>query len=218
MTAGAILAGGRARRYGGADKSRLMVDGATIISRQLAALGPITGELFVVVDSEARGADFADLGLPFHVDRVPGIGALGGIYTALVAATADLVITVACDLPYLSTPLLAHLAECANEADGAWVRTPRGPEPLIACYRRAAAAAVRQQIDRGRFKAADLADVLTIRELSWEDVEVFGPARQLLANINTPDEYDEIVGGHAPQSAPIVSQGPRRAGRRNEAG
>jgi molybdopterin-guanine dinucleotide biosynthesis protein A len=218
MTAGAILAGGRARRYGGADKSRLVVEGESIIARQIAALRPITQTIFVVVDSETRGADFADVGLAFEIDRLPGRGALGGIYTALASARAESVITIACDLPFLTSDLLARLVERSHSADAAWVRTAKGPEPLIACYQRAAADAVRRQIEQGRLKVADLAQVLTIVEMGLEEIETFGPARRLLANINTPDELTWIVGGHTPQDAPIVSHGTRPSGRRGEAG
>ena len=40
----AILAGGQATRFGGRDKSALLVDGRSILDRQLAALAPLTDE------------------------------------------------------------------------------------------------------------------------------------------------------------------------------
>ncbi len=160
IAAGAIIAGGRARRFGGIEKSRLIVDGDTIIARQLAALSPITHERFVVVDHLERVNAFADVGLSAHVDQVPGAGALGGIYTALEVATTDAVITIACDLPFLTTELLNHLVHTSSGVDGAWVVTPRGAEPLIACYRQSARAKIRREIDAGRFKAMDLGQVL----------------------------------------------------------
>jgi molybdopterin-guanine dinucleotide biosynthesis protein A len=222
MTAGAIIAGGHARRFGGADKSRLVVQGEAIISRQLAALRPIAAEIFLVVDADARRARFADLGVPVHVDLVPGAGALGGIYTALEVATAAKVVTLACDLPFLTTALLARLADLADRADAAWVRSRRGVEPLIACYQRAARDVIRRELAAGRFKAADLSRVLRIEELSVAEVETFGPAHRLLANINTPDEYAEIAGNHASHGASIVSHGSAppgtRSGTKNEAG
>jgi hypothetical protein len=74
----------------------------------------------------------------------------------------------------------------------AWVRTPRGPEPLLACYRQSARETIRREIDAGRLKASDLDTALDIAAMGLEEVERFGPADRLLANINTPDDWERI--------------------------
>jgi molybdopterin-guanine dinucleotide biosynthesis protein A len=188
-TAAAIIAGGLARRFGGQDKSRLVVDGRPIIVRQAEVLQLVATDVFVVAPDAAR---FADLGWRVHPDRIPGAGALGGIYTALEAAAGDPVITVACDLPFLDAGLLARLVELSAGGDGAWVRSPRGVEPLIACYRRSARTAMRAEIEAGRLKAADLGSILRIIEMPIADVARFGPPERLLANVNTPDDYARV--------------------------
>jgi molybdenum cofactor guanylyltransferase len=187
--AAAILAGGQARRFGGQDKSRLVVDGRTIIVRQVEILQRITAEVFVVANARDR---FADLGLPVHADLIPGAAAIGGVYTALETANADRVIVVACDLPFLDEGMLRRLVELAPAGDGAWVRTARGVEPLLACYRREARLTIRARIDEGRLKLADLEEALEMGELGAEELAQFGPAARLLANINTPDDYARI--------------------------
>jgi molybdopterin-guanine dinucleotide biosynthesis protein A len=187
--AAAILAGGQARRFGGRDKSRLLVDGRSIIVRQIEVLQRITPEVFIVASETAR---FADLSLPVHPDALPGSGAIGGLYTALEAASSDLVIVVACDLPYLEEGMLGRLVELASAGDGAWVRTPGGIEPLLACYRREARATVRAEILAGRLKLQDLASHLHMADLDARELARFGPAARLLANINTPDDYARI--------------------------
>ncbi len=189
LPAAAILAGGRARRFGGRDKSRLVVLGLPIIIRQVQVLQRVAAPVFVVGPDPAR---FADLGLAVYADRVADAGALGGLYTALDVSDADLVITVACDLPFLDAGLLAHVARAAAGADAAWVRTAAGVEPLIACYRRTARAAIRDRIAARQFKLANLADVLRVNEVSLAEVERFGPAARLLANINSPGDYARL--------------------------
>jgi molybdopterin-guanine dinucleotide biosynthesis protein A len=47
MTSGAILAGGRATRFGGRDKRTLLVGGRSILHRQLAALSSAADEILV---------------------------------------------------------------------------------------------------------------------------------------------------------------------------
>ena len=187
--AAAILAGGAARRFGGRDKSRLVVDGRAIIVRQIDVLGAIAAPVFIVGGDAAR---FADLKLPVIPDLIIGAGAVGGIYTALEHAGTDRVVVIACDLPFLTAPLLARLAEMASEADGAWVRSVRGVEPLVAVYRRRALTAIRAAIDAGRLKAADLAHVLQMAELTSESMAEFGSPDRLLANVNTPEEYAQV--------------------------
>jgi molybdopterin-guanine dinucleotide biosynthesis protein A len=52
----AILAGGRARRMGGIDKSSLPVDGRAILERLLDAVRPVTQQVFAVGDTYSTAA------------------------------------------------------------------------------------------------------------------------------------------------------------------
>ena len=188
-TSAAILAGGQARRFGGQDKSRLVVHGRSIIVRQVDVLQRVAGEVFVVARDPER---FKDLGLTVHVDRLPGTGAVGAIYTALEAARGERVIVVACDLPFLDERLLAELVRRAKPADAAWVRTSRGVEPLIACYQRHARTAILGEIHAGRLKASNLGSSLRIAEITADELGRFGSAEEMLANVNTPEDYARV--------------------------
>jgi molybdopterin-guanine dinucleotide biosynthesis protein A len=188
-TSAAILAGGQARRFGGQDKSRLVVHGRTIIVRQVEVLQRVARDIFIVARDPER---FEDLDLTVHVDRVPGTGAIGAIYTALDAARHDRVIVVACDLPFLDERLLAELVRRAGPADGAWVRTARGVEPLLACYQRHARQTILQEIRAGRLKASDLGSALRVAEISAAELDRFGASEELLANVNTPEDYARV--------------------------
>lgn len=192
-TAAAIIGGGAATRFGGRDKSRLVIGGLSIINRQVAALQPLVDEIFIVASQSERFAD-----TPWRVvgDTFPGTGVVGAIATSLHATTADLVLVVACDLPFLPEALFARLIERASEpgADAAWVRTAAGPEPLVACYRTSAASAIRQAIADGHLRAGALENRLTIKEISEDELRAFGDPAHLLANINSPDDLSTIEG------------------------
>jgi len=135
---------------------------------------------------------FEDLGLPVFPDRISGAGAIGGILTAIESTSADRVLVVACDMPFLVAGLLRALATLAESADGAWVRTTRGPEPLLACYRQHALGPIREAIQSGQLKAATLDQRLALRELTELDVAAFGPVERLLSNLNTPEDYARV--------------------------
>lgn len=105
MILGAVLAGGRASRFG-SDKGAALFEGRALIDHALAALGRHCDAL-VVVGREWRGV----ASVP---DRpAPDFGPLGGLAGALhhaLAIGANRVLTLGCDTPLVPDILLADLA------------------------------------------------------------------------------------------------------------
>src|SRR5262245_55992113 len=130
MPSGAILAGGRATRFGGRDKSALVVDGRSILDRQVAALSSVDGlDEILIVGGAATHPAARSIG-----DLVPGSGPLGGIHAALAAARHDRVFVVACDMPYVTAALVAELFAGAAGYDVVVPKTEDGYHPLCAVY------------------------------------------------------------------------------------
>jgi len=179
----AILAGGDARRFGGRDKSALVVEGRTILERQIAELSAVTSDLRVI-----RRDD----------DLVPGCGPLGGLHAALSAALGDAVFLVACDMPYVTAPLASYLLSLAGDTDIVVPRTERGYHPLCAVYRRACLPVVVRRLAERRLKLLELLTEVRVREVTADDLGRFGNCDRLLANVNTPAEYAglEAFQGH----------------------
>lgn len=105
MILGAVLAGGRASRFGG-DKGAALFEGRALIDHALGALARHCQAL-VVVGREWPGA-------PSVTDRpAPDLGPLGGLAGALhhaLAIQAERVLTLGCDTPLVPETLLAELA------------------------------------------------------------------------------------------------------------
>ena len=192
MWSGAILAGGQARRFGGRDKGSLVVEGQSILERQLAVLAALTDDILVV---GAPDAPYPARPVP---DLVPGCGPLGGLHAALDRARGDATIVIACDMPYLSAPLLEHLLMLTSDADAVVPRTARGYHPLCAAYTRACLAPAAARLSEGRLKMVELFDDVRVRVVTAEEIAAFGDGDRLLTNVNTPAEYVglEALHGH----------------------
>jgi molybdopterin-guanine dinucleotide biosynthesis protein A len=191
----AILAGGQATRFGGRDKSALLVDGRSILDRQLAALAPLTDDLMIVGDR-----DVAARAIPLRTiaDAVPGCGPLGGLHAALTAARGDLLLFVACDMPYLTTPFAEYLLSLTGDADIVVPQSERGYHPLCAVYTRACLEPAAAQLADRQLKMRDLVDRMRTRVVPADDIRRFGDPHRLLANVNTPADYAglEALQGH----------------------
>jgi len=184
-----ILAGGRARRLGGADKASLPVGHARIIDRQLAALSALTDDLRIVANDAAR---YADLGVRVIPDAIADAGPLGGIYSALTDARHEWTIVLACDLPFVTAALLERLiAEIGtgDDIDAVAPRSARGLEPLCAIYHRRCAGVAESMIARGDLAASGLLDVVRIRVLERDALAAYD-AGALFENVNTPHDHE----------------------------
>jgi molybdopterin-guanine dinucleotide biosynthesis protein A len=182
----AILAGGRASRLGGLDKSALAVDGRSILDRQLAVLRRLTSSILIVANDPTR---FAETGVPVKSDRIAGAGALGGLYTALVEAPTELVLVVACDMPFLTHTFLAWLIDQARGVDVVLPKDVHGRHPLCAVYATRVAPHLKSCIEAGRLRVGSALEGLSVCEIGPEQLAPYDQDGRLLLNVNTPGDY-----------------------------
>jgi molybdopterin-guanine dinucleotide biosynthesis protein A len=185
----AILAGGRARRMQGLDKSALDIGGRSILSRQIIVLQALTPELLIVANDAAR---FAAAGVRVVPDRVPDAGPLGGLYTALLATTTPYLVLVACDMPFLRLPFLEHLVTRLQAEPDAQVAVPRTADtyhPLCAVYARSLTPRIAGRLARRDLEMAGMLRDAHRIEIGPDELARFDPDGLMLCNVNTPHDY-----------------------------
>lgn len=125
-----VLAGGAARRLGGADKPALRVGGRALLDRVLDACAD--ARTTVVVGGRrttARAVQWAR-------EDPPGGGPLAALDAGLRRSTAELVLVLSADLPFLDRDTVRSLLDGAGHGDGALLRDTDGrDQPLVAAYR-----------------------------------------------------------------------------------
>lgn len=189
MATGAILAGGLARRFGGQDKTQVRVGGQTILERQLAAMRPCVDRMMLV---GYRGNAAVPEDVVSIADEVPDLGPLGGLDAALDAAGTSPVLLLACDLPFLTTDLLAFLLSQLGDDEAVVPRTERGYHPLCAVYAASCRGAVRRRLEARALRLRDLFDDLRVRVVGERDLARFGEPSHLLANVNSQADLDAL--------------------------
>lgn len=183
---GAVLAGGRARRMGGRNKALLEFGGQSILDRVLAALSASCEHVIIVANDHGP---YRDRGLPLFSDLLPETGSLGGLYTALQQAPSDRVFVCACDMPFVSAPLIRHLADRLEGFDAAVPSDGERLQPMHSVYDRRCAPAIRARLEERRLKIEHfLAEARSVI-LSPDEVAAYAHPVLTYFNVNTPDDF-----------------------------
>ena len=197
---GAILAGGGATRFGGKPKGLERVGGERILDRLVQVMSSALGELPLLVANAPEAMHWRS-DLRTVADVHPALGALGGIYTAVIETPAP-VVCVAWDMPFVSEPLIRALAEGLERNDAVLPQSTgrRGVEPLCAAYGPACRDAIAESLAAGDLRAIGFHDRIKLGILPLEQVRSLADPALLFFNVNTADDLaraDQLWRQHA---------------------
>ncbi len=144
---GAVLAGGASSRMG-RPKHALVVDGESLLTRQLRILSEIgISDRLVSWDCISPDPRLPS-GVRLVRDEVSGLGPLSGIQQVLKNSTYDNVLILAVDLPLLAPSMLLALISKARPGLGVVpIRNGRF-DPLVAIYPRQLLDEATRRLDR----------------------------------------------------------------------
>ena len=197
-----VLAGGRSSRMG-RDKASLVVDGKTLLERQLelaAACG--AAERIVSLAAGSSLAANPGQGIQIAYDLEPDLGPVSGISAGLGLATLSHCLVVAVDLPEVRLELLEAMWAATGVGNSAAPGSTRAVippgivprlgdqlEPLLAIYpSQAAAALARERLVQRKLSATQFAQAAFDAGLVrlWDVPESFG---RCFTNWNRPGDW-----------------------------
>ncbi len=180
-----IQAGGRSSRMG-TDKGLVRLGDRLMVEHVLAATDGLADERLITTNNPAG---YAYLGIPLVGDEQPGAGALPGLQTALAAAQGELILLVACDMPFLQRPVLQKLLALADGQDVVVPRWDGQLQTLHAVYRRQPClSAVAAALAAGQKRMISFYDQIRVRAVGVEELAGLGDLSLTFFNANTPEE------------------------------
>jgi molybdopterin-guanine dinucleotide biosynthesis protein A len=191
---GVILAGGRARRMGGRDKTGISLGapGDTPLSRILRVFSGRFPRCVLVTHPGAEAVPTE--GVTIAHDLFPGCGPLGGLHAGLRSVATPLAFVCGGDMPALSGPLIDHLvARARDDRPLVPVRSGR-PEPLHAVYPATCLAAAEKALREGIRMMLDFFATLEVDYLPEEEYAGIAGALASFENLNTPEDLARVIG------------------------
>ena len=194
---GAVLVGGASRRFAvagrSADKLAARLGDAAVVDHAVAAVRAITDVVLLVgAAGVASDADRLPDARPAGVDDGVPCGPLAGIVAALEAASTELVVVVAGDMPLADARVLRDLATAWDRRSAGVVPVvDGGPEPLHAVYAAAWAPAYRDRFDAGERSPLAVARALGAQFIPLASAGSSGP--MWTRDVDTPGDLDAVA-------------------------
>ena len=184
-----ILAGGRSSRLG-VEKAFLEIGGRPIIERVVERMTMLGDEVILVTNNPEQ---FAYLGLCMVGDVQPGQGALGGLYSGLLAVNNDYSVVVACDMPFLNLNLLRYMILLTPEQDVVIPRLGNELEPLHAIYSRECLEPIERALSRGERRVVAFLPEVRVRYVDWHEIGILDAKYLSFFNVNTREDWERAL-------------------------
>lgn len=172
------------------NKAFLELRGRSLVERSLEVLQTVFAEVLI---SSNQPELFASYGVRVIPDLIRDQGPLGGLYSGLRAAAHEVSFFMACDMPFVQSDVIGYLAQYVEEFDIVVPRGESGLHPLHAFYRRSCLPFIENNLKAQRLKLIDVYSNCRVRYVEFAELEIFGDVRKIFSNINTPEEWANVL-------------------------
>lgn len=188
LISGILMAGGKSRRMG-QDKAFLTLKGKELYRYPLEKLEKFCSEIIISANNEK----YNQLGYKVVHDEIQNIGPIGGIFSCLKETSNQKALILSCDLPFISDEYIQLLLSGCRSSSICMGTNLQGiPEALISIMDKSILPFLNENISSGIYKMNRLLDHPESCLLS-SDLLTGIPETNFL-NINSPDDYKNIIG------------------------
>ena len=190
---GIVLCGGHSRRMG-RPKFSLPFGEEVLLQRVCRILSEVVSPIAVVAAADQDLPPLPDELLIVR-DEYDSLGPLAGIATGLDALReqADAAFVTSCDAPLLQPDFVRRLIDLLNDHNVAAPTDGQYDHVLAAVYRTKLADHARRLLAEERRRPLFLLDETNSLRVHVDDLRSVDPCLDSLRNMNTPEDYDEIL-------------------------
>lgn len=178
-----ILAGGKSSRMG-KDKGLVLLNNIPVIQHIINEVKKLDLNINIITDNHS----YNTFGCKCIKDIIPGQGPLGGLYTAMCYTTAEYILLLSCDMPFVTYRVFERLINrCRTTHDEIIAcRNEDNLYPFPAFYHVSLKEKVKHHLDHHKLKMQKF-----IQECSTTKVDVSDMIKEdtcLFSNLNTPSD------------------------------
>jgi len=187
---GVILAGGDSSRFNGIIKSKIVINGRTIISRIIDILDELFDEIIIVTNRPEEFTEYSSCKI--IGDRILNKGPLGGIHAALKETDKELLFVVAGDMPLIDKDYIVRQVDfyMKNVCEVLIPSVNNYIEPLHGIYKHTIMTILEDFLKKeNNYALRDFFKIADTRYLEFEDSD---KSKKAFTNINSPSDIIKV--------------------------
>lgn len=181
---GIVLAGGKSSRFG-SDKALALYQGVPLVRRAVFLLRS-AGLHPAVITREGKRYSFLDCTV--IEDKLPDLGPLGGLYTALLSFSHETFLTLSCDMPLISFKAVSVLMGQERAAGEVVIFEVDGrDQPFPGVYPQTLLPVICRHLTQERYSLKDLMDDFPVKRVPWTG------ASEFFLNVNRTEDLPNFL-------------------------
>lgn len=168
----------------GQDKASLMLGEQTLLLHVASTLQPLFADIIISTRKHRSDCDFQQV-----LDNPAHQGPLAGLAAGLEQAKTPWLFAVACDMPFISAPLIEYLSGLRDDFDAVVPVIKGYPQPMATFYTRRSLNTLRDMMNDGASHSVrELLDKLKAHYVNEDKMRAADPSLQSFFDLDTPQD------------------------------
>ena len=185
-----VLAGGKSSRMG-FDKSTMVLQNKKLIESTIKKLDSLFDDIIISVDGLEKKSEFNHDKIV--VDKVKGVGPLGGMISALEMAQSDRLFVIPCDMPVIDIKYISFMMKYMDDNEIILSEKNGYFEPFPGFYSKSLIPRIEELINQNRRSIRAIFECSRTKVISESEWKKLGFSEEIFTNLNTTQDVEKYL-------------------------
>ena len=185
-----VLAGGKSSRMG-FDKSTMVLQNKKLIESTIKKLDSLFDDIIISVDGLEKKSEFNHDKIV--VDKVKGVGPLGGMISALEMAQSDRLFVIPCDMPVIDIKYISFMMKYMDDNEIILSEKNGYFEPFPGFYSKSLIPRIEELINQNRCSIRSIFECSRTKVISESEWKKLGFTEEIFTNLNTTQDVEKYL-------------------------
>ena len=169
----------------------MVLQNKKLIESTIKKLDSLFDDIIISVDSIEKKSEFNHAKIA--VDKVKGVGPLGGMISALEMAQSDRLFVIPCDMPVIDTKYISFMMKYMDDNEIILSEKNGYFEPFPGFYSKSLIPRIEELINQNRRSIRAIFECSRTKVISESEWKKLGFSEEIFTNLNTTQDVEKYL-------------------------